>query len=253
MEKTKICSKCGRELKADTDHFFRKSRNKDGLFASCKECEGKEFTIKLSIYKRCSKCKKVKLRNSENFGADKISKDGYRGQCKECNAKIFKEYRLKNLEKIALNKKKWRENNNKHVNAYARAYRKNNAEQFNGYRTARRTRVKQLKSTLDHNKWLRIKKEFDYKCAYCGITETEHMTITGYGLAREHFIPLDKGGEFSHDNIIPSCKKCNSSKFNKDFFEWYPTYEYYDKQREKFILKYLKYTTEDTQQLALFK
>ena len=42
-------------------------------------------------------------------------------------------------------------------------------------------------------------------------------------------------------NIIPSCKRCNSSKSNKDFFEWYPQYEYYSKENENFILSYLGY------------
>lgn len=47
------------------------------------------------------------------------------------------------------------------------------------------------------------------------------------------------------------CISCNSSKRDKDFFEWYPTYKHYNQEREKFILEYLGYTTDDTQQLSI--
>ena len=80
-----------------------------------------------------------------------------------------------------------------------------------------------------------IIKEFEYKCAYCG-EETD--------LEKEHFIPVSKDGDYTIENIIPACRKCNCSKYNSDFFEWYPTYEFYDTDREIHILKYLGYEEE---------
>ena len=82
------------------------------------------------------------------------------------------------------------------------------------------------------------------------MNEEEHQALYGQVLHQEHFIPLSKGGEYTHNNIIPACKSCNSSKQDTDFFEWYPTYEEYNEEREQFILEYLGYI-EDTQQLTL--
>jgi 5-methylcytosine-specific restriction endonuclease McrA len=84
---------------------------------------------------------------------------------------------------------------------------------------------------------------FDNKCAYCGKEKP---------LAQDHFVPLSKGGEYTNNNIICSCKSCNSSKSDKDFFEWYPEQLFYSKEREAKILKYLNYDKKtQTQQLAL--
>lgn len=86
--------------------------------------------------------------------------------------------------------------------------------------------------------WEEIKKHFDYKCAYCG---------KDLPLAQEHFLALSKEGEYTLNNIIPSCKSCNSSKATKDFFKWYPNYKNYSKKRERAILKFLGYTDENQQ------
>lgn len=49
-------------------------------------------------------------------------------------------------------------------------------------------------------------------CVYCGSKED---------LAIDHIIPLVKGGPDITSNKVISCKKCNSSKLDKDIFEWY--------------------------------
>ena len=85
---------------------------------------------------------------------------------------------------------------------------------------------------------------FNGECAYCGRTD---KTLT-----KEHFIPISKGGEFTRDNIIPSCGSCNSSKGNRDFFEWYPERESYSHLRRNKILEYLNYNENKKQQSALF-
>ena len=81
------------------------------------------------------------------------------------------------------------------------------------------------------SEWRVIKQEFGYKCAYCGQSNIK--------LEQEHIKPLSKGGDNTARNIIPSCRQCNQSKYNKDFFDWYPTHEHYSKEREQFILEYL--------------
>lgn len=52
--------------------------------------------------------------------------------------------------------------------------------------------------------------DFDNKCAYCGgPTETW-----------DHIVPVSRGGKTTPGNVVPACLSCNSSKSNKDVFEW---------------------------------
>ena len=108
----------------------------------------------------------------------------------------------------------------------------------------RRSLLSKLPATLTLEQWQQIKVDFNNKCAYCGMTEEEHRKRFNEQIHQEHFIPLFKSGEYTHNNIIPACRSCNSSKQDTDFFEWYPTYEYYNEEREQFILEYLGYIEE---------
>jgi len=57
-------------------------------------------------------------------------------------------------------------------------------------------------------------------CVYCGANEN---------LSTDHIIPKSRAGVDpritalldSSDNCVSSCRKCNSSKGNRDIFEWY--------------------------------
>lgn len=115
----------------------------------------------------------------------------------------------------------------------------------------RRTKQKKLPAILTLEQWTSIKEDFNNQCAYCGMTEEEHLKQFGEQLHQEHFIPLSEGGEYTHSNIIPACRSCNSSKNNSNFFDWYPEQEFYDEEREIEILKHLNYLTEDIQQLSI--
>lgn len=57
--------------------------------------------------------------------------------------------------------------------------------------------------------WLRNHPSFE--CSYCG------KVIPNSSRSRhaDHFVPLSKGGRHSPENIIPSCQRCNVSKFVK--------------------------------------
>ena len=62
---------------------------------------------------------------------------------------------------------------------------------------------------------LRQKLEYyGYKCRYCGI-QLDERTVT-----IDHAIPLSRGGSSWTSNLLPACKKCNSSKRNHTFVEY---------------------------------
>lgn len=49
-------------------------------------------------------------------------------------------------------------------------------------------------------------------CAYCGLAGRT---------ASDHILPKSRGGPDSGDNIVRSCRSCNSRKGSKDLFEFY--------------------------------
>jgi hypothetical protein len=50
---------------------------------------------------------------------------------------------------------------------------------------------------------------FGDRCAYYGGDNG------GRRFKKEHVIPLSRGGGFTADNIVPSCRSCNARKLNK--------------------------------------
>lgn len=60
----------------------------------------------------------------------------------------------------------------------------------------------------------------NHKCVYCG------TPISINSLTLDHILPRSKGGETSWQNIVASCKKCNSLKGDmllKDFLQAHPS------------------------------
>ena len=53
-----------------------------------------------------------------------------------------------------------------------------------------------------------IRIHYNYKCAYCGISEVD----TGGLLEVEHFRPLSKGGTDALENLLYACTICNRYK-----------------------------------------
>lgn len=174
---------------------------------------------------------------------DKILKycKKYREENKEKINGNRKKYREENIEKIKDICRKYREENPEKIRESRRKYKKNNVDKCCIYTQKRIAKKLLLPNTLTLKQWEEIKLQFDNKCAYCG----KELI-----LQQEHFIPVAKGGEYTHNNIIPSCRSCNCSKGAKDFFEWYPKFKNYSKKREKFILKYLNYK-DNIQQLKM--
>jgi hypothetical protein len=84
-------------------------------------------------------------------------------------------------------------------------------------------------------------------CIYCGVTEN---------LTMDHIIPASRAGVDprvkglleSADNCVLACKSCNSSKSDRDIFEWYGK-ERIDEIPKLVISKFLKlsYQLHETQ------
>jgi hypothetical protein len=53
--------------------------------------------------------------------------------------------------------------------------------------------------------------ELPKECVFCGANED---------LTTDHLIPRNRGGDDSADNLVLSCKSCNSSRGDRGIFEW---------------------------------
>jgi len=61
-----------------------------------------------------------------------------------------------------------------------------------------------LESLHTQEQWEEKKKQYNYRCFYCG-GKVERLT-------RDHVIPLTKGGTDRIENIVPACWPCNRAK-----------------------------------------
>lgn len=65
----------------------------------------------------------------------------------------------------------------------------------------------------ENNRWKMLNGN---TCWYCGKTFDDKNKLT-----LDHVFPRSKGGDSSMDNLMPVCRKCNSSKGDKDVLQWF--------------------------------
>jgi len=258
------------------ENFSKDSSTKSGLNTSCKKCSdayNKEYRI-INKKKLAKKAQEYYIENKEKI--DKYSQEyrsvnGLEAQRKfrekhkieisnkrrsqeskekrkiyyENNKEKIREkeriYILKNKERINENTRvRYQYNKEKQAERHKK-WQSENKEVVNIIAQRRRSRKKALPSTLTIEQWENIKLHFNNKCCYCGQEKL---------LVQEHFNPVVNLGAHDINNILPSCKNCNSSKGPKLFENWYSKYRYYSKKRERKILEYLNYNN-DYQQLKI--
>lgn len=210
--RTKICTKCKQDLPL-TEEYYRIDKRINSFDVWCKNCHA-EYNKK---YRRAKKEKLVQY--------DKLYFQMNKETILARQKKYHKTHPAINKEKTAERNRKWASKN---------------LEKIRIKHQKRRANKKFLHSTLTLEQWEIIKNHFNGKCAYCGKATK---------LTQDHFIALKMGGEYTPNNIVPSCVSCNSSKQTKSFFDWYPNFKCYSKKREKAVLEFLNYDSFGYQQL----
>jgi hypothetical protein len=167
--------------------------------------------------------------------------------CKKCRDEFRKEWYNNNKEHVLEYAAKYRKTyyitNKESISKRTKIYKANNKEKLRNDSRKRRNLKRNVACEYSETEWMQCCKYFNNKCAYCGKEEK---------LTQDHFIALNKGGEYTKNNIVPACLSCNSSKCHRDFFVWYPKQPFYSKKREQKILKYLNYDPKTKyQQIAL--
>lgn len=179
----------------------------------------------------------------ENPDKVRESNKVYRIKNKDVISMRSKEYQKKNKEKISKHNREYRILNIDRIRNRERKYQKDHPEQCRVSVHNRNARIKLLPHTFTVAQWRITKEEFKNKCAFC---DTEDQ------LTMEHFIATNNGGEFTKENIIPSCQSCNSSKGSKEPIEWFRSQYTYTESKEIRILNYLGYKN-GIQQLSIMQ
>lgn len=239
MSKTKICSKCGKELPLTGEYFTVNNSSKDGFHYLCKLCRGfKSYGYSLKYIntvlkekglKRCKYCgKDLPIESYKMVG--KTRRIEYCEECEHIHKKKKSEYDRQYLIDNKEYKKEyynqWKEQGGKDI-------RYENEQK-------RQELLKSLKHDLTDKEYSDTLSYFNNSCAYCGIYEEECKNKYGVGLSKEHIIPIVKNGEFTKNNIIPSCAGCNSKKHIKDLAEFYEINEEFTTEKYTKILDFQK-------------
>lgn len=144
--------------------------------------------------KFCKQCSKDRAKESESRNPGASSKRA---------ARWIADNRGRYLEK----KKEYREKNKKRIKKQVSRWKMNNRDSLINASAKRRA----LKRNCEINdftvsQWQELLKEYDNKCAYCGI---------GGVMTQDHMTPLSRAGNHTKNNIVPACLRCNMSKHTK--------------------------------------
>jgi hypothetical protein len=66
-----------------------------------------------------------------------------------------------------------------------------------------------------------IYEAWDYKCAYC---EAEATSL-------DHIVPRFRSGSSNRNNLVPACRRCNTSKASTKVQEWFENQEFFCQAR----------------------
>lgn len=184
--------------------------------------------------KECSVCKAVKPLDDFYKQNRKSKSRGeyvyYNPECKQCTKARSNEWQYENYDQSMISKRKYFKseegkskekvrNRRKREKGYPKLYYENNKEKFQTYRANREPK----NHIISEAEWDSCKLYFNYRCAYCDLKIEDHSSKRNGKLIwtdfhREHV--EDKGAN-DLSNCIPSCKSCNSQKWEFDFEEWY--------------------------------
>lgn len=244
---TKFCAGCNSNV--DVVLFTKRKASSDGLDRLCKPCKSKykkEFyennKTRLSEERKTFRSENKKHMQEQSKRNYEKNKGNWIERVKEWqsnNVDLVKSYKVKNFE---ANKEEYfkRANERYHTEVgkemhKARVYKYSQTEKGKLTNVSKRNKRKHIMNGTENSftkeDWINCLTHFDNSCAYCGC-QTK--------LSQDHVIPVSKLGSYTIDNVVPSCKPCNSSKSNSDLIEWYKTKPYYTDERYNKITNYIE-------------
>lgn len=195
------------------------------------------------LHKLCNRCWDWFPCNTDYFYKNKCSPDGLFPYCKTCNKKKSLEWWRENreyYEEVLMKRyhatdkyKETRKRIEARIKGTRRKWRQNNPDKLRDYGKNHRNH------DITQKEWDACRLYFDYRCAYCGLTYEDHYEKEGTDLHKEHVIHT---GRNDLKNCIPSCKSCNSHKWEFTLNEWYnPNNPRYLRERYLKIYQWMRY------------
>lgn len=195
------------------------------------------------VERRCTICENWLEENYDNFYMINKKKPelGYSSGCKICLTAKSIAHRLLNVERA---RKSIQDHYYRHKEIYntrAKAYNKEHKDKvISDYKIWVKNNPDKVRiytaNHRDHDiseeEWRSCLSIFDYSCAYCSISEKDHLVIHGQVLHKEH---SDPEGYNDLSNAIPACRRCNCGKHTSNMEEWYRKQDYFDKEMLSFI------------------
>lgn len=179
-------------------------------------------------------CAEINPQSLENFYTQKRINENrnqwiyYNPECKSCTKRRVKERRMnpdnykKHVEQqrtrnllyeVKKQKKKWRDSNKGRKNR--KEWELTNKDKISEYN---HNHLLHKEHEIADEEWEICKSFFNDSCAYCGITEEKAKELYNQRFHREHAI---NNGTNDITNCVPSCKRCNTSKWKNDYYDWY--------------------------------
>jgi 5-methylcytosine-specific restriction endonuclease McrA len=216
---TKRCTKCARDLPATAEFFNHSTRNKDGLYSSCRDCR-EQF--------RRVNAEKIKAQKADEYQRHKEKYVAYsKAKGLENWRRYYQRKRDELIQKVLGRQRKDRkktlqrrrelyqshpEKDRARTNEWRRKNPDKNMEQY------QRRRAIEMNSVGSHTaKDVRdILEGQQYLCYWCGCDIGKSFQV-------DHFIPLSRNGTDYPDNLVGSCGPCNASKKDRiPYLEWIP-------------------------------
>lgn len=184
----KLCTKCNNWFPCNLEYFYKWKYAQDGLHPNCKKCH-------------------KKYQNKRYEDKPEIAKwyaDDYYYNNKDKRLSDMKLYVANNTEQVRLKQLEWQRKFPEKCKEYNQNRQHKNHD-------------------ITEKQWLECKRYFNNICAYCGIPIEKHLVkfkgrLILSDFHKEHVI---YNGANDLSNCVPSCKSCNSSKWEYNFEEWY--------------------------------
>lgn len=190
-----------RERHPGREHALRKLRTPN---ITCVECGA------LAVHEGHGKCRKCYKREYAQRPEQKARNNARSAAWNEAHRQETRDYFVNRMASDPIWAAKRRAHYRRMVArdraaevAKATAWAKANPEKRQAQYNLRRARKLAVPSTLTSAEWQAILDYFGGRCAYC--LKPGSMTM-------DHMVPLVRGGHHVADNIVPACRRCNSSK-----------------------------------------
>lgn len=239
---TKTCRRCDLERPLTTEHFARRTVERDGFDRYCKPCAAQRRRerhqpphVDANAMKVCNTCKRSYPQTLDHFAANRHAKDGLTYTCKACrnpntwweawqgvgeNEKrcpmcgkalpLTSEYWHKDRYRVSGYQSRCKACASSLRKAYYKEHRDDAIEQahmgWHRRRAARNAADADRITTADIAKKVEAQ---NGRCFYCGrrLKGKHHI---------DHYFPISKGGPHALGNIVIACAPCNLAKKDRD-------------------------------------